>query len=512
MDRKGKIIRNTFVGTVCYIATLIIGFVTKTIFIYLLGKDYLGINGLFTNILSILSFAELGIGTAIIYALYKPIADKNEREVSALMNFYRKAYTSIGIFIAVAGVCLTPFLGFLIKDKPDIPNLEIFYLLILADTVVSYFFTYKRSIIIASENSYLNSLNSTVFTLLQNILQICVLLITGSYTLFLTVRICTTLLSNISISRKADELFPYLKKNKKEKIEKQTLRSIVKNVAAMMCSKLGAVVVAGTDNLLISAFVGVREVALYSNYVMINTMINGVINQVYSAVTASVGNLNATESQEHSYKAFKRLYFVNFVIICLCTTCLYVVFNPFIKLWIGKDYLFAMPVVTVIVMNFYITGMRNTSITFINTFGLFWQIKYKSIVEAVINLTVSLLFLAKFNMDIYGVLLGTTVSTVFTNLWWEPYVVYKNKFGKSLLSYMASFLGYSCITVFTCISGNYICQKFLPDGFVGVIISPVVCTVIVFAVIMLIFARSENLRYFAKIAKGVFRKIHKKGA
>ncbi|MBQ8526779.1 MAG: oligosaccharide flippase family protein [Clostridia bacterium] len=501
MDRKGKIFRNTFVGTLCYFATLLIGFVTRTIFIYLLGKDYLGINGLFTNILSLLSFAEMGIGTAIIYALYKPLAEDNKREVAALMNFYKKAYSFIGIFITVAGLCLAPFLGVLIKDKPDIQYLELFYILILADTVVSYFFTYKRSIIIASQNSYLNSLNNTVFTLLQNVLQIVILIITHSYILFLTVRIFTTLMSNIAISKKADVLFPYLKEYKEEHIEKKTLKSIVKNVVAMMCSKFGAVMVAGTDNLLISAFVGVQQVALYSNYVMINTMIYGVINQVYSAVTASVGNLNATEDTKHSYNAFQKLFFVNFVIICTCTSCLFVVFNPFIKVWIGEEYLFSMPVVGIIVLNFYITGMRNTSITYINTYGLFWQIKYKSLIEAVINIVASMVLLIRFEMGIYGVLLGTTISTLFTNVWWEPYVVYKTKFKRSVMGYLLTLLGYTAVTCIVCAVSQYISLLLPEKGLLGVILRIAICLVADFGIITVIFGRTENYRYCIKTAK-----------
>ncbi len=510
MDRKGKALKNTFIGTVCYFATLLIGFVTRTIFIYLLGKDYLGVNGLFTNILSLLSFAELGIGTAIIFALYKPIADENEREVSALMNFYKKAYSFIGVFIAVAGLCLTPFLGVLIKNKPDIQYLELFYILILADTVVSYFFTYKRSIIIASQNSYLNSLNNTIFTLIQNLLQIVVLIISHSYILFLTVRIFTTLMSNIAISKKADALFPYLKEYKNEHIDKQTLRSIIKNVAAMMCSKFGAVMVAGTDNLLISAFVGVQQVALYSNYVMINTMIYGVINQVYSAITASVGNLNATEDAEHSYNIFKKLFFANFVVICTCTTCLFVVFNPFIKVWIGDDYLFSTAVVGIIVLNFYITGMRNTSITYINTYGLFWQIKYKSLIEAVINITASMILLVKFDMGIYGVLLGTTISTVLTNVWWEPYVVYKNRFKKSVIGYMLTLIGYTAVTCIVCVLSRYISSHLPAEGFLGVILRIAICLFVSFGIITVFFVRNENYRYCIKTAKDYFGKFVKK--
>lgn len=506
MNRTKKVLRNTFVGTGCYLLTLLIGFATRTVFIYLLGKDYLGINGLFTNILSLLSFAEMGIGTAIIFALYQPLAQGDHQKTAALMNFYKKAYHGIGIFIGIVGTCLTPFLDVLIKDKPDIAYLELFYLLILADTVISYFFTYKRSIIIASQNSYLNSLNQTVFTLLQNVLQILILLLTNSYVLFLSVRICTTFLSNIFISKKADTLFPYLKQYSHEKVEKETRKSIFKNVFAMMCSKFGAVVVAGTDNLLISAFVGVKQVAVYSNYVMINTMVHGIINQVYSALTASVGNLNATEDTEYSYRTFQKLFFINFVIICTCSVCLFVLFNPFIKVWIGTEYLFSLPVVAVIVMNFYFMGIRNTSITYINTYGLFWQIKYKSVIEALINLVVSFLFLVHYQLGIYGVLLGTTVSTVLTNLWWEPYVIYKYKFRKPLVEYLIKLGYYTVLTLVICLLCHWACSFCEISGFLGVIFRLIFCLIINFTVITLLFGKTENYRFCFKMLKNILKK------
>lgn len=510
MDRKSNLLRNTFVGTGCYFVTLLIGFVTRTIFIYLLGQDYLGINGLFTNILSLLCFAELGIGTAISFALYKPIADENEREISALMNFYKNAYRGIAVFIAVAGLILTPFLDVFIKDSPDVEHLELYYILILADTVASYCMTYKRSLVVASQNSYVDSINKAFFTLLQNALQIIILLITHSYILFLTIRICTTLGSNIAISIKADKMFPYLKKHKKEHIEKKTLKSIIKNVAAMMCSKFGGVVVTGTDNLLISAFVGVRHVALYSNYIMINTMISGVINQIYSAATATVGNLNATVDEEHSLDAFKKMYFVNFVMISTCSVFLYVLFNPFIKLWIGEDYLFPMVTVGVIVMNFFITGMRNTSITYINTYGLFWQIKYKSVIEAVINVVASLILLVKFDMGIYGVLLGTTISTVTTNVWWEPYVVFRYKFRRSVMPHLLTLTGYTLVTLLICILCRFASSLCNIAGFGGLMLKGIICAAIDFGVIFAVFGRSENFKYCVDTAKVFCCKIIKK--
>lgn len=507
MSRQENSLKNTLIGTICHITTLLIGFVTRTIFIHFLGKDYLGINGLFTNVLSLLSFAELGIGTAIVYALYKPLADNDERQICSLMNFYKKAYVFIGFFIAAVGLGLVPFLDVFIKDKPAVSNLDVLYILVLTNTVISYFFTYKRSLIIASQNSFVNSINTTIFTLLQNVFQIFVLILTRNYIYYLFVQICSTLLSNISISIKANKMFPYLRKYKKERIEKATVKSIGKNVVAMMSSKIGSVIVSGTGNLFISAFVGVGAVALYSNYVLIYNMLNGVINQVFNAITASVGNLTAKESSERSNEVFNKVFFVNFVIMCFSSTCLFVLFNPFIEFWIGNEYLLPMSIVSLIVLNFFIYGIRHTSITYINAYGLFWQIKYKSLVEAAINIAVSLILLIKFDMGMYGVLLATTISTVLTNVWWEPYVVYKYRFNKSVMLYMGTMSAYLAVAVICCVLGSYIMAMVKFEGFVLLLTGLAICVFITFAVISIVFGKSNNYKFCIKIFVDVIKKL-----
>lgn len=303
-SRTEHSIRNTTVALVTQIVSVVLSFVTRTIFIKKLNVDYLGINGLFSNILTMLSLAEMGVGTAIIYAMYKPLAEKNEKKISALMNLYERLYRIIGLVVAGIGLALVPFLNVFIRQRPAIPYLEGVYLLYLSNTVLSYFFTFKRSIVIADQQGYLSNLNTTNFLILQNIAQIILLLVTGNYYLFLITQIVCTVMSNVVISRKVDRMYPYLKKYKNETLTKSDKQSIWKSVAGMMSSKLGAAVVNGTDNLLISAFVGVYSVGLYSNYKLIVNTVKTLFVQCVSSVTASVGNLNATESRQKSSEIF----------------------------------------------------------------------------------------------------------------------------------------------------------------------------------------------------------------
>lgn len=502
-SRTTNSIRNSLIAFLAQILSILFSFITRTVFIKTLGASYLGVNGLFSNILSMLSFAELGIGTAIIYAMYKPLADGDEKKISALMNLYAKAYKCIGISTAVIGVCLVPFLDILIKDKPDIPNLTLIYLLFLGNSSISYFFSYKRSIIIASQRGYLNTLNQITFSIIQNICQILILIYFKQYLLYLIVQIICTICSNISISLKVNKIFPYLRKYSGEKLDKVSQRKIGKNILAMMSSKIGSIVVSGTDNLLISAFVGLHWVGLFSNYVLIETTIKSIIMQVTNAITASIGNLTATESDEKSYDIFKNLFFINFVITTFCAIFLIVLFNPLISLWIGEKYLLNEGIISLIVLNFFIIQMRQPSLVFINTYGLFWEIKWKSLLEAGINLILSLVFLTVFDLGISGVLLGTISSNLLTNVWWEPYVIFKYGFKKKPKKYYSLYVKYVIIALFPMGSTLYLANTVVYSGLIGILVKSLICLIVPSVILFLVFYRSREFKYFMIILKKI---------
>ena len=388
-------IRNTTFALLGQIATIILSFVARTVFINCLGAGYLGINGLFTNILSVLSFAELGFGTAIIYALYKPLAENNEEQVVALMRFYATIYRAIGIFIFVAGVCLVPYLHFFIGDiseiPADLPPLSVVYILYLLNSSASYFFNYKRSLVTASQNGHIDSINTLIVNIVRNILQIIILLIWKAFIPYLVIQILCTLVGNILISFKADKLFPYMKKYRKARLKNDEVRSIIKNVMAMACHKLGSVIVSGTDNILISKFVGVIAAGYYSNYTLLTSTVRTFYIQIFSPITASIGNFVAEKDKNESYVFFKKLFFINAYIAVFCTSCLTTLINPFIRLLWGEEYVFDLLTVSFIMLNFFLTCMRQSTCIYIDTNGLFWQVKWKSVFEALINLIASVM-------------------------------------------------------------------------------------------------------------------------
>lgn len=391
--------------------------------------EYVGVKGLFTNILSLLSLTELGISSVLVYSMYKPLAEKNEETLLALVGFYKKAYHLIACMIGGIGLILTPFLPYLIKDCPDLDGLYVIYLLYLANSVCSYLFTYKMSLFQAEQKLYVCTLSGCFFSTIRNIIQIVCLFLTHNFFLYLIIQIPFTLLNNLFLSKKAEKEYPFLKTKQFPALSKEEKNNLMKNTFAMFNHRIGATILGSTDNLIISKFIGITVVAINDNYSMITNMINQVMNQIFSALTASVGNLNATESKETSYKVFKTLHFAGFWFYSFCTICLFMLLNPFIELIWGKKFLFSLPVVTIICLNFYTVGIRKIPLIFKESMGLLWQDRYKPLIEAFMNLIISII--GVHYLGTVGVFIGTFISMVSTSLWVEPYVLFKHGFNMS---------------------------------------------------------------------------------
>lgn len=505
--RTYKSIKNSLVATLSQLISVILSFVTRTFFIKFLSIEYLGVNGLFSNILTMLSLAEMGIGTAIIYSMYKPLSERDEYKISALMNLYSKAYKYIGIFVGVIGLALVPFLSILIKDTPDINNLELIYILYLINSTTSYFFTYKRSIIIADQYGYINKFNLITFSLIQNISQMAILMLTHNFYLYLITQIICTVLSNVFISIKANKMYPFLKKYKDAKIDTETRHRIFKNVIAMISHKLGSVVVSGTDNLLISALVGIKSVGIYSNYILITNTLKGIIIQGTEAITATVGNLTTIESEKYSYNVYKKIYFINFFVTFFVTAFLFSLINPFIVLWIGKEYLLDIKIVVMIIINFYLVQMRQPAIIYINTYGLFWQIRWKSIIEAVINLIISVSLGYLFKLGIIGILIGTFFSNVLTNMWWEPFVTFKYGFKMGVKKYFLMFLWDTAIWLMNIFLIYKTCLMFNFSGIKQLIINFIITACVSIFTFSIFFAKRKEFRYCFKLVKMILEKF-----
>ncbi len=494
LSRSKNSINNLTVALVGQVLGLIISFIARIIFVKKLGSEFLGLNGLFTNILMILSLAELGIGEAITYSLYKPLAKDNTYKCQMLMQLYKKVYTIIGITILGIGILITPTLTFFINNISRIRHVYLIYILFVINTSISYFFSYKRNLIIADQKRYIATIYRYFFYFLLNILQIVYLIFNADYIGYLRLQILSTFLENIFISKKANELYPYLKFNKKVKLDEKSKKEVIRNTKAMLMHKIGGVVVNSTDNILLSKIISLETVGLYSNYYMVFNALNIILVQFFNSLGASIGNLCAIESKEKQYNIFEKIFFLNFWMYFFTSICLVCLLNPFIKLWLGKKYLFSIEIVVILIINFYITGMRKTVLTFREACGLFYKDRWKAIIEAIVNLIFSII-LAK-RLGIFGVFLGTFISSVTVCNWVEPYVLFKYGFKLKLSKYFKKYFQYSLFTVIVGGITYFLCSSIKFNLFFSFVIKTVTCLVVPNIFFYCFYHKSEEFQYF----------------
>lgn len=479
------------------------------VFVRCLADEYLGINGLFSNILSMLSLAELGIGSAIIYALYKPIAENDEEKIASLVQFYGKAYRIIGCVVAAFGLMMIPFLDFVIQDPPNIKeNLYLIYLIYLFNSASSYFFSYRGSLLSAAQQHYLVTGLNYAFTIVQSIIQMIVLLLTREYILYLLLQTASTFGYNILISYIAKKRYPCIAQKNISPLSVQERRELTKNVRALTIWKLSGLLVNNTDNIIITYFSGMVTVGYASNYTLFSTMLNTILNQLFSGVSASVGNFNATQSNEKKLELFRIINLVNFWLFGWAALGIFAICGDLVELFYGPQYVLPMSIPFVIALNFYMVGMQNAVWTFKNTLGLFRQGRYLLLVTAAINLVASIA-LGKL-WGLFGILFATAISRALTNTWYDPYAVFKYGFGRSARHYYGQYLSYALILICCCAVCYLICEL-LPFGLlINIVCKCIICTVIPNSFFWLLFHRKPEYRYLEGVAKKIIGKILRK--
>ena len=507
MSRTEKSLKNIKFALLFQAGSILVAFFTRKVFVLILSEEYLGLDGTFSNILTMLSLAELGIGNAITYSLYKPLAEGNRVQIVSLMRLYRRVYWTIGGVVALLGCALAPFLGVLVKELPAIPHIHLIYLLFVLNTALSYFYMYKQALIIADQRQYITTTCHYGLKMLLFLAQALFLWLTHNYFVYLGLQIATTLFENLLLTHEANRLYPYLHHVRPQPLDREVRRGILQNTKAMIAHKVGGIVVFGTDNLLISFFTGVVSVGRYSNYLMVTNGLNSVYGLLFRSLTASVGNLHAVEDARRAWPVFKRVDFVGHWLYGFSTICLVVLFNPFITLWVGEDYLFSQTLVGIIAANFYVTGMRKAVLTFRDAYGLYWPDRYKPIFESIINLVVSAILAVPFGVA--GILIGTFVSTMTTCFWVEPYVLFKHGLKAPLAPYFLRYGINTLITLLGCGMVGWVCSLLPGSGLLLFLEKMAVCAILGNLIFLLAYHRTESFRDLCRLGMGFLRKLLK---
>lgn len=438
--RTTNTIKNIFFSSGGLLISQIITFICRTIFIEILGKQYLGIDALFINIMLMLSLAELGVGQAITFSLYKPLAENDIKKVNSLMALYKKVYQYIGVGIIFVGLMIMPFLHNIAAGANEIENIEVLFLFFVLNSSFTYFYGYKRALITADQKAYKLVPFTTCFLILDFSLRITVLTLTKSYLAYLAIQFVIKLIENIVINKYIDKKYIYIN-NISSKLSSIEVQVIVKNVKAMLLHKIGDVSLNGTDNIIIATFIGISTVGLYSNYTMILLSIQLFINLIFHSAGASLGNLIAGKEHEKKEAIFDKLNFLAFALFGIGSVIIYFCLPLFIEIWIGNDYLLPNVVLLLICINFYLLGMRIPLGVIKSAAGIYTQDKYAPIIQSLLNLGFSLVLVQYYG--ILGVLLGTLISNILVPLWNRPYIVYKYLFKKSPKDYFIKLFYYT---------------------------------------------------------------------
>lgn len=471
MSRSINSIRNVLAAFFNQFIIIVLNFVVRTIFIKILGNQYLGIGGLFLNILSMLSLAEMGLGSAIAFHMYKPLAQNDEKQIHRLLLFYKTVYRYIGFIILIAGLVLLPFLPNLIKEVPTFINIYFAYLIYLSQSVSTYFFmAYKSTLFRADQKTYvINSVSNNV-TVITAALQILVLIFLKNFYVYVGIQTIMNIIQSLIISGKCNKQYPFLKKKSKEKLPKEDIREIYKDCTAMLIYRINGVVVNATDSIFLSKFAGVAVLGNYANYTLISNCLQRCIKLVFNSITSSIGNLNASGSEDrHQVEVFNVIKFIAFVINSVCAVGIFVVVNPFVTWWIGEKYLLPRSFVLIFSLNFYLQGMQKVTNIYRNALGLFQQAKYRPVAGALINIVVSLLLVKPYGIT--GVLLGTFVSGLLTYTWFDPLIIFKYGFHLSPIKYFITSFKYIAITC-VCAACAYLLVDIVEfGGLAGVLFS-----------------------------------------
>lgn len=510
IERTKNATRNIIFGVILKAYQIIVPFLMRTAMIYLMGVQYLGLNSLFTSILQVLNLAELGVGSAMIYSMYKPIAEDDNATICALMKLYKTYYRIIGLVIAVIGCALTPFIPKLISgDVPDNLNIYLLYLLNLGATVLSYWlYAYKNCILQAHQRVDIVSKVSLVTSTIQYALQLLVLWLFKDYYLYVIVLLATQALTNITTAMCADRIYPQFKP--KGQIATEEKKAINNRIKDLFTSKIGGIIYDSADTIVISSFLGLTALAIYQNYFYILNAITGLITVVFSACTAGIGNSIVVESKEKNYKDLNKFTFI----ICwgagFCAVCLLCLYQPFMELWVGKDLMLSSSAVICFVVYFFVRQLNSLFNTYKDASGMWHEDRFRPLVAALTNLALNLI-LVQF-IGLYGILISTVLAIVCVGMPWLLHNLFTVIFEKKyLVGYLKNLLYYCFIILINCTITYFICTKVNAGLITTLVIRGAICVVLPNLIYLFAYYKriefTDSLLLVNKMTKGKLRSV-----
>ncbi len=503
-SRTKNATRNIVWGIIYKMSTLILPFIVRTVMIYSLGSEYLGLSSLFTSVLSVLSLAELGVGSAMVYAMYKPVAENDTDTVCALLNLYKKIYKIIGIVIVVVGLAIMPFLrNFISGDVPDDVNIYVLFIVYLANTAGSYLlFAYQASVLNASQRNDVASKVNMFTGIAKNFVQIIILLFWHNYYGYVILLPITSYIANIILAVCARKMYPqYVCRGK---VKPQIIKEIKGKVMALFAVKITGVIYNSVDSIVISAFLGLVALAKYNNYYYIMNAIISIVTVVFTSIVSSIGNSIVLESDKKNYNDYMNLSFINAWIVGWCTVCLFCLYQPFMKLWVGEDLMYGMGIVICFCMYFYAFQLKSVQSAYKDAAGLWKEDMWRSYAANAFNLVMNIILVQI--IGIYGILLSTILALTVVTYPWQTWMIHKKLFHCSMWPYIGRLGIYAVITFVACAVTYAFCGLIRGNGIFEFLLKIIICGIVPNIIFLVTTFKMKEFSEMTKIAKRVFRR------
>lgn len=504
MNRKRNVFRNLKWGFLNRVAMVIAPFITRTVLIYILGMEYEGIKSLFSSILQVLNFAELGIGSALVFSMYQPAAENDNEKICALLNLYKKAYIAIGCIVVSVGLIILPILRYLIAGSipGDIDIYKVF-LIYLINNVAGYFlFSYKSAIFTAFQRVDILSKVSTSMQLVLHGFQILTLVTFKNYYAYTIILPISTIINNIIIYYLANKYFPQYQCY--GRLEKAEYLEIGRKVFGLVCQKIGSIVLASADSIVISSFLGLHILGVYNGYYYIITALLSFLQGLQQAIIPSLGNSVVQKTAEENYKDMKTYHFLYTWLITWCSACLLCLFQLFIRLWQGPENMLSISMVVLFTIFFYVHHMSDIAYLYKEAIGLWWQGKFVPLISSAVNLSLNIIMIQTIGLP--GVLISTIISMMFINNVYDSVIVFKCYYrSKSKLSdYWRHMLLYFAKAIMIVSLSFWVCNYVPGRNFISLIMKLVICSLVSNTAWLLFNIKNRQLFLSLSLLKGIF--------
>lgn len=509
--RTKFVFKNIFAKWISVVLLTVFQFVARKIFVIYYNDNLMGLAGLLQSVISMLGLLELGVGSAIYFLLYEPMANSDYKKISMIMHLYRKIYLIIGIIIFLIGLILLPFLKNFISTDLNNSIIQKAYLILLLDTVLSYFLAYRRNIFNADQKEYICTNIDTICGILTTVFQILVTIVFHNYYLYLAIKVFWTLFGNIYIFLNSEKEYSYIKQKNTEKLPKEFMEKFYINVKSLCIMNIASYFVFGTDNLLLSKYAGLESVFIYSNYNTIIVTINKIFHNIFDSAKASIGNYMITEGKEKGYELFKDMFLINFFITCFTSVAMFVIFNDFISIWLGEKYVWSNFIIAVLVLNNYMRYIMQTNSVFRNAAGIYNPYpfyKYWSLVEGIVNILASIFFISVLNEKELGVFLGTTISTVVFTV---PgiHALYKYYFSKeNIIKFIKKYFRYLILTILYLVISFILCKSVRTNSkYINLVFDFIIAILVPNIFNILIFYNTSEFKHILMRIRQHFQKV-----